>query len=106
MRKPTICICENKDADQLRGYCEADQRLCFRYIDSTLPLLLRFEITSLFCACTASFVSDLFGNHTVGSICVNGNIQSTIILNDVIIAIILNDVIIEFNIACMESQEL
>ena len=20
MRKPTICICENKDADQLRGY--------------------------------------------------------------------------------------
>ena len=31
MRKPTICICENKDADQLRGNREADQRLCFRY---------------------------------------------------------------------------
>ena len=30
MRKPTFCICENKDADQ---------RLCFRYIDSTIPLL-------------------------------------------------------------------
>ena len=26
MRKPTICICENKDADQLRGNREADQR--------------------------------------------------------------------------------
>ena len=39
MRKPTFCICENKDADQLRGYREADQRLCFRYIDSTIPLL-------------------------------------------------------------------
>ena len=25
MRKPTICICENKDADQLSGYREADQ---------------------------------------------------------------------------------
>ena len=29
MRKPTFCICENKDADQLRGNREADQRLCF-----------------------------------------------------------------------------
>ena len=39
MRKPAFCICENKDADQLRGNREADQRLCFRYIDSTIPLL-------------------------------------------------------------------
>ena len=38
MRKPTFCICENKDAEQLRGNREADQRLCFRYIDSTVPL--------------------------------------------------------------------
>ena len=36
--KPTFCICENKDADQLRGNREADQRLCCRYIDSTIPL--------------------------------------------------------------------
>ena len=34
MRKPAFCICENKDADQLRGNREADQRLCFCYIDS------------------------------------------------------------------------
>ena len=34
MRKPAFCICENKDADQLRGNREADQRLCFRYIDT------------------------------------------------------------------------
>ena len=39
LRKPAFCICENKDADQLRGNREADQRLCFRYIDSTIPLL-------------------------------------------------------------------
>ena len=31
MGKPTICIGENKGADQLRGNREADQRLCFRF---------------------------------------------------------------------------
>ena len=46
MRKPTFRICENKDADQLRGNCEADQRLCFRY--STIPLLPKSEISSLY----------------------------------------------------------
>ena len=46
MGKPTICTCENKDADQLRGNREADQRLCFRYKDSTFPLLLKSEISS------------------------------------------------------------
>ena len=47
MRKPMFCICENKDADQLRGNREADQRLCFRYIDSRIPLLSVSEISSL-----------------------------------------------------------
>ena len=47
MGKPTICICENKDADQLRGIREADQCLCFRYMESTLPLLLKSKISSL-----------------------------------------------------------
>ena len=47
MGKPAFCICENKDADQLRGNREADQRLCFRYTDSTIPLLPKSEISSL-----------------------------------------------------------
>ena len=47
MRKPAFCICENKDADQLRSNCAADQRLCFRYTDSTIPLLPTSEISSL-----------------------------------------------------------
>ena len=47
MRKPAFCICENKDADQLRGNREADQRLCFRYTDSTIPLLPKSGIPSL-----------------------------------------------------------
>ena len=32
MRIAVFCICENKDAGQLRGSREADQRLYFRYI--------------------------------------------------------------------------
>ena len=47
MGKPTICIGENKGADQLRGNRKADQRLCFRYSDSIIPLLLKSEISSL-----------------------------------------------------------
>ena len=43
--QPTICIGKNKGADQLRG-CEADQHLCFRYTDRTLPFLLKSKISS------------------------------------------------------------
>ena len=43
VRKPTSCICEKKkDADR-----KADQRLCFRYTDSTIPFLPKTEISSL-----------------------------------------------------------
>ena len=50
MRKTDNCLCENKAADQLCSNCEADQRLCFRYIDSTIPPLLipKFKASSLF----------------------------------------------------------
>ena len=48
MRKQAFCIWENKDADQLHGNREADQRLCFRYKDSTIPLLPKSEISSLY----------------------------------------------------------
>ena len=47
IRKPAFCICKNKDADQLRGNREADQRLCFRFTDSTIPQLPKSEISSL-----------------------------------------------------------
>ena len=55
MRKPTIC--------------EADQRLCFRYLDSTIPLLSKyknFKPLAISSGCTAWFVSDLVRNHIVG----------------------------------------
>ena len=43
------------------GNREADQRLCFRYTDSTIPLLP--QCLAIFCCCKAWFVSDLVGNH-------------------------------------------
>ena len=69
MRKITFYMCENIDADQLRGDHEADQRPFFRYTDSTIPLLSKSEISgkplAIFCSYTAWFVSDLVGNQNV-----------------------------------------
>ena len=48
VRKPAFCICENKDPDQLCGNREADQHLCFRFIDCTIPLLPKSKISSLY----------------------------------------------------------
>ena len=63
MRKPAFCICENKDANQLRGNRKGDQRLCVRYTNSTIPLLPMSEILRLFFSWTASFnMSDQVGN--------------------------------------------
>ena len=46
MGKPPIYPGENKGADQLRGNREANQRLCFRYTDSTISPLLNSKISS------------------------------------------------------------
>ena len=59
MRKPAFCICEKR---RKSGNRAADQRLCFRYIDSvTIHLLpnMKFQAVHGF---TAQFVSDLVGN--------------------------------------------
>ena len=54
VRKLAFCICENKDADQLSGNSEADQRLCFRYTDSTIPLLPKSEISMHYKPCSVA----------------------------------------------------
>ena len=46
MGKPPICIGKNEGTDQLCSNCEADQRLCFCYSDSTVPHLIKTEISS------------------------------------------------------------
>ena len=51
MRKPTICICENKGADQLRSNCEADERLyvfATRIVQFVFYLYPKFEASSCF----------------------------------------------------------
>ena len=48
MRKPTICISENKDADQLRGNREADAKLISAFVFATwIVQSLYFLNTSL-----------------------------------------------------------
>ena len=56
IRKPTICTCENKDADHLCSNCTADQHLCFHSKDTYNPSFLFFY------SCTAWFVSDQVRN--------------------------------------------
>ena len=55
-----LCICVNKDADQFHDNREADQCLCFHYMDSIIPLLPK--PLPIFCDCIARFMSDLVGN--------------------------------------------
>ena len=65
MRKLGICLCENKGADQLRSYREADQHLCFHFTDSLISLLPKseiFKLLAILCGCTVWFVSDMVGN--------------------------------------------
>ena len=55
MRKPTLCICENKDADQLRG----NRVFATRIVHFLLYLYPNFQ--DFLCDCTGWFVSDLVG---------------------------------------------
>ena len=72
MRKPVFVINENKGTHQLHSNHAVDQRLCFFYIDSiffyidsTIPLLPKSEISShepYSVAVQPKFVSDLHEN--------------------------------------------
>ena len=44
--KTRFCLSENKDADQLCSNCTDEQRICFRYKDSTIHLHGKCEISS------------------------------------------------------------
>ena len=45
MRKPSFCICEHKDADQLRGNREADQWL-YKIQDTRNFISCRLRLTN------------------------------------------------------------
>ena len=42
-----FCLYQNEGTDQFGSDYEADQRLCFHYTDSTIPLLSKSKISSL-----------------------------------------------------------
>ena len=64
MGKPAFCICENKDADKLRGNREADQRLVFaiRKIQSLFYLNPKFQASSHLLWLYSPICVDLVGN--------------------------------------------
>ena len=66
MRKPAGCICENRDADQLRGNHEADRSAPLispqGYYNPSTTYIRNFKPIATFCGCTDRFVSDLVGN--------------------------------------------
>ena len=66
MRNPDFCMCENKDAGQLRGNREADQRLCFRFTDPSTSYIRNFKPLATLCGCTALFVLELVGHPKTG----------------------------------------
>ena len=47
MRKQDFCIWENKDAGQLPGNREADQRLCFSTIHLQVYLIITLSLGSI-----------------------------------------------------------
>lgn len=58
LRNPTFLSCENKCTDQQRN--NSDLHLCFRYRDSSIPLLAKSKIISLLPY--SPVLSDLVGN--------------------------------------------
>ena len=68
VRKQAFCICENKNADQLRGNREAAKLItAFIFatwiVQSLFYLIRNFKPLAIFCGCTAWFVSDQVGNN-------------------------------------------
>ena len=62
VRKADFCICENKDADQLRGNSGSAPlfSLLGKYIPSSF--LIQKFMPLIICGCTARFMADLVGN--------------------------------------------
>ena len=63
MRKPALCICENKAADQLSVTAHLISVFVFASALIAQSLyFMNFKPLAVFCDCTARFVSDLVEN--------------------------------------------
>ena len=54
MRKPVYAICEQQRHKTACAYAQSGQRLCFRCLDSIIPLVSLSEISSLYLASVAA----------------------------------------------------
>ena len=54
MRKPVYDICEQQRRRSAYTSAQSDQRLCFRRLDSIIPLVSLSEISSLYLASVAA----------------------------------------------------
>ena len=67
IRKPDFCKVKNNSAGQLPSNCEADQRLCFRYMASSFPPPLTPKISRFYLSSvTAQTGLSRTGNYIVG----------------------------------------
>ena len=57
MRKPVFALCEQQRRRSACASTQSDQRLCFRCLDSIIPLLAIAEISSLLLVSVAEQVS-------------------------------------------------
>ena len=63
MRKPALCICENKAADQLSVTAHLISAFVFASTQIEQSLyFMNFKPLAVFCDCTARLVWDLVGN--------------------------------------------
>ena len=60
-KKTTFCLSENASAKLIGAFVFAT-----RIVQLFLILNPNSQLLVIFCACTAQFVPDLFGNHIVG----------------------------------------
>ena len=72
MGKPDLCICENKDADQLHVNRAADQCLCFYNMDSTIHLLPKSVLHPIMLICLFNEIDNVSSVVRESAFCIHG----------------------------------
>ena len=101
MRKPAICVCENKGTYQLHSYCEADKCLCFHYTGSTIPLLSKSKISRVYpssvlvqpglCRTCSETTLLIFSRDGIFTFTLSVNIQSASLLHSPFLFVLMLD---------------
>ena len=105
VRKPDFYLCENKGADQLRSNCEADQRLCFRYMDITLLnnldlLTFRFIFQTIKAIYDRTFPAEEYDNKDCDDNCGLMYLNEATLLNNLRIRYMKNKIYVSLLLVC------